>query len=107
MESVRVGLPTEDLAMFLALHMDQDKDIVNYLNVYYNEISKVNKEYSLSDFIEDYSIAVMLTMFHPIGIVGVRMKIYDGHMIKRALNAYDSIVNKKSLLLETLMCANK
>ena len=89
MEAVRMGLPTEDLAMFFALHVEPDQGAIIYLKKYYAEISKNVKHYSINDFLNDYKEAIMMTMFHPIGIVGVRMKIYDERMIKCAIKAYE------------------
>lgn len=92
MEAVRMGLPTEDLAMFFALHVEPGKEAITYLNQYYHEIKKTIQDYSMDEFINDYSLGIMMTMFHPIGIVGVRMKILDENMIHRAVKAYHSFV---------------
>jgi len=89
MEAVRIGLPSEDLAMLVVLHMDQGPQVVQYLKQYYTELCKVVKDYSVSEFLQDYKLGVMMTMFHPIGIVGVRLKICDQTMIKRAVRVYE------------------
>ncbi|MBE5962498.1 MAG: helix-turn-helix domain-containing protein [Lachnospiraceae bacterium] len=102
MEAVRMGLPTEDLAMFLALHVEPGQDAIEYLKKYYVEISKKVKDYSIRDFLNDYMEAIMMTMFHPIGVVGVRMKIYDERMIKCAIKAYEVFVKNINLVYEML-----
>lgn len=89
MEAVRVGLPTEDLAMFIALHMNQSPEVFHYLKQYYIELCKEVKDYSVSEFMEDYKCGVMMMMFHPIGIVGMQLNICDENMLRRAVDAYE------------------
>lgn len=101
-EAVRVGLPTEDLAMFLALHVASDREAMGYLKHYYLEVTKKQPDYSRKAFIEDYKSAIRMAMFHPIGIVGVKMHIYDEHMIKCAIKAYETFVADDALLYNEL-----
>lgn len=91
MEAVRMGLGTDDLAMFLALHTAPGKKADQYLDQYYHELSKSVINYSHENFLEDYRLSVAEAIFHPIGNVGVRMNIYDENMIKRALESYNTL----------------
>lgn len=97
LEAVRIGLATDDIAMFLALHAAPDGDENRYLNQYYSELTKKIDNYSIDEFMKDFKLSIMNTMFHPIGIVGVRMNIYDEHMIKSAIRAYEIFVKDKNI----------
>ncbi len=88
MEAVRMGLPTDDLAMLLALHSAPGKDSEWYLQQYYDELSKTVEHYSYDELIGDYRLSVAQVMFHPIGVVGVRMNICDTEMLRRAVKSY-------------------
>ena len=100
MEAVRMGLPTDDLAMFLALHVAPGEEAISYIKQYYCVLISKIKHYSMSEFIADYKLSIMNIMFHPIGIVGVRMNLCDEHMIKRAIKAYETFVKNEDLVYD-------
>lgn len=91
MEAVRIGLCTEDLAMFLALHVEPDLKTVKPLLVHYhNSLCENAKDYSFDEFIADYKISVMENMFFPIRLIN--RGIFDFNMRDRAIKAFETLV---------------
>lgn len=91
MEAVRIGLCTEDLAMLMALHIEPDKKRAQPLLDYYYECLCRNVDgYSYENFMEDYKLSVMESMFYVIRLMNGG--IYDFDMRDRAVRAYESFV---------------
>ena len=93
MEAVRMGLCTEDLAMLLALHIEPDaKKAEPMLRFYYSRLCESGniKDYPYSDFIRDYKLSVMESMFFPIRLIN--RGIFDFHMRDKAMRAFETFV---------------
>lgn len=89
-EAVRIGLPTEDLAMLLALHLEPEKkNADNLLRIYFDEFSKYVEDYTYEAFVSDYKLAIMLMMFYPIRLM-VSSNIDDKSMLDKAILSYQS-----------------
>ncbi len=89
-EAVRMGLATDDLAMFLALHIAPTKDeAMPYLEHYYNAITTKIKDYSFDDFISDYKASLADNLFYTVKLIN--SGISDFEMAKRALRACISL----------------
>lgn len=96
MESMRMGLPTDDLVMLLSLHLSPAAEADKYLKIYYDELSKTITSYSYKNLLSDYALSVSEVMMFPIGVVGVRMNIFDGRMIENGLNTYRFITSGRN-----------
>lgn len=91
MQAVRIGLPTEDLAMFLALHIESEKDkSLPLLDYYYQCLCKKIKNYSYDTFISDYKITVAESMFFPIRLIN--RGIFDFNMRDKVITAFEEFV---------------
>ncbi|MDD4773257.1 MAG: helix-turn-helix domain-containing protein [Eubacteriales bacterium] len=87
--AVRLGLPGEDLAMLVALHIEPDvRKAQPLLDFYYGCLSESIKGYSYKTFMNDYKIAVMEHMFFTIRLIN--RGIYDFGMRDKAIRAYES-----------------
>ncbi|MEA4832417.1 MAG: aminoglycoside phosphotransferase family protein [Oscillospiraceae bacterium] len=88
-EAVRMGLATDDLAMFLALHAAPGKSAaMPFLNHYYSIISKNIDGYSFDNFISDYKASICENLFFPIRLIN--SGILDFAMAEKALVAYET-----------------
>jgi hypothetical protein len=91
LEAVRMGICTEDLAMFLALHVEPNvKSAKPLLKHYYNCLCETVKDYSYDNFMNDYKISVMENMFFPIKLMN--RGIYDFNMRDRAIKAFETMI---------------
>ena len=91
LQAVRMGLPTEDLAMLLALHIaPRKKDAIPLLDSYYRYLCKSVKRYAYESFLEDYKFAVMENMFFIVRLIN--RKIYDFEMLAKAMEAFETFV---------------
>ena len=91
LQAVRMGLPTEDLAMLIALHIEPDKQKAQpLLDDYYRYLCETVKGYSRETFITDYKIAIMENMFFTIRLINKR--IYDFKMRDKAIKAFETFV---------------
>jgi len=92
MQAVRMGLPTEDLAMLLALHIEPDKKrAMSLLDQYYACLCESVTDYPYETFLRDYEISIMESMFFSIRLFNQR-KIYDFSMRDRAIRAFETFV---------------
>jgi thiamine kinase-like enzyme len=90
-EAVRIGLCTEDLAMFLALHVEPKlKTAKPLLEHYYKCLCEYAKDYSYDNFIDDYKISVMENMFFTIRLIN--RGIFDFYMRDRAIMAFETLI---------------
>lgn len=100
-QAVRMGLPTEDLAMLIALHIMSDnkvdnifakdkKDVLPLLDYYYQCLSEKTKDYSYEMFIKDYKLSIAENLFFPIRLIN--RGIYDFRMRDKALKAFEMFV---------------
>ncbi len=96
MEAVRIGLCTEDLAMFMALHIEPDKERSKPLLDHYYECLCQNVEgYSYEMFMDDYRISIAEAMFYPIRLIN--SGIYDFCMRDKGIRAYETFVADSTL----------
>lgn len=91
MQAVRIGLCTEDLAMFIALHIEPDKEHAQpLLDYYYSCLCEVIKDYPYELFINDYKLSIMENMFFTIRLIN--RGIFDFSMRDKALKAFETYV---------------
>lgn len=101
LQAVRIGLPTEDLAMLVALHIASDnrsddifakdkKEVLSLLDYYYQCLSEKIKDYSYEMFMKDYKLSVAENMFFPIRLIN--RGIYDFRMRDKAIRAFETFV---------------
>jgi len=91
LQAVRMGLPTEDLAMLVALHIEPDKkQALPLLDYYYRCLCESVQDYPYETFIGDYRTAVMENMFF--AIRHINRGIYDFKMRDNAIRAFESFV---------------
>ncbi|MDD4496393.1 MAG: helix-turn-helix domain-containing protein [Eubacteriales bacterium] len=101
LQAVRMGLPTEDLAMLIALHISSDnmnddifakdkKDVLPLLDYYYQCLSEKIKDYSYEMFMKDYRLSITENLFFPIRLIN--RGIYDFRMRDKALLAFKTFV---------------
>ena len=91
LQSVRIGLPTEDLAMLIALHIEPDQHkALPLLDEYYRCLCESVKRYPYEMFINDYKIAVMENMFFTIKLIN--RGIFDFKMRDKAILAFETFV---------------
>ena len=91
LEAVRMGICTEDLAMFLALHVEPDvKSAKPLLKHYYSCLCETVKDYSYDNFMNDYKISVMENMFYPMKLMN--RGIYDFDMRDRAIKTFETMI---------------
>ena len=91
LEAVRIGICTEDLAMFLALHVEPNVKSAKPLpKHYYNCLCETVKDYSYDNFMNDYKISLMENMFFPIKLMN--RGIYDFNMRDRAIKAFETMI---------------
>ena len=91
LQAVRMGLPTEDLAMLIALHIEPDRHRAQpLLDFYYRCLCEGVKDYSYEAFMNDYKIAVMENMFFTIQLIN--RGIYDFKMRDKAIRAFETFV---------------
>jgi len=91
LQAVRMGLPTEDLAMLIALHLAPQKhNAMPLLDEYYHRLCESVKGYSYETFMNDYKIAIMENMFFAVRLIN--RKIYDFHMLGKAMEAFETFV---------------
>lgn len=99
--AIRMGLPTEDLAMLIALHISSDsmnddifakdkKDVLRLLDYYYQCLSKKIKDYSYEAFMKDYKLSIAENLFFPIRLIN--RGIYDFRMRDKAIRAFETFV---------------
>lgn len=89
MEAVRVGLCTEDLAMFMALHIEPDKERSKpLLDQYYECLCQSVQGYSYEMFMDDYRVSIAEAMFYPIRLIN--SGICDFVMRDRGIRAYET-----------------
>jgi hypothetical protein len=94
LQAVQMGLPTEDLAMLIALHIEPDKKKAQpLLDDYYRYLCENIKDYPFETFMHDYKIAVMENMFFT--IKHINNKIYDFKMRDKAIRAFETFVFEK------------
>lgn len=88
---MRMGLPTEDLAMLIALHFEPNKQkALPLLDEYYSCLCQTVKDYPYVTFMNDYKIAIMENMFFTIRLIN--RKIYDFKMMEKAMTAFETFV---------------
>jgi transcriptional regulator with XRE-family HTH domain/aminoglycoside/choline kinase family phosphotransferase len=69
-EAVRIGLCTDDLAMFVAYHIAPDKkDALPLLNHYYKHLSIKVAGYSYENFMSDYKASIIENIFFSIHLI--------------------------------------
>ncbi|MCL2014033.1 MAG: helix-turn-helix domain-containing protein [Oscillospiraceae bacterium] len=91
--AVRMGLPTEDLAMLIALHFEPHKQkALPLLEEYYRQLCETVKDYPYKTFMNDYKIAIMENMFFTVRLIN--RKIFDFRMMEKAMLAFESFVLK-------------
>jgi len=91
LQAVRMGLPTEDLAMLIALHFGPNKQkALPLLDEYYRCLCETVKDYPYKTFMNDYKIAIMENMFFTIRLIN--QKIYAFNMMESAMKAFESFV---------------
>jgi transcriptional regulator with XRE-family HTH domain len=91
LQAVRMGLPTEDLAMLVALHIEPDRQKAHpLLDDYYRYLCEGAKDYTREMFTNDYKISIMENMFFTIR--HINRKIYDFKMRDKAIRAFESFV---------------
>ncbi len=91
LQAVRMGLPTEDLAMLIALHIEPEKQkALSMLDDYYRSLCDCVKDYTYETFINDYKIAIMENMFFTIRLIN--RGIYDFKMRDKAIRAFETFV---------------
>lgn len=91
MQAVRIGLPTEDLAMFLALHIEPSREkALPLLDYYYKYLVNKVKDYSYDVFMNDYKIAIAENMFFTIRLIN--RGIYDFNMRDKVIKAFEDFV---------------
>ena len=91
LQAVRMGLPAEDLAMLIALHIEPDKHKAQpLLDDYYRYLCESVKDYPYEMFMNDYKIAIMENMFFTIR--HINRKVYDFKMRDKAIRAYETFV---------------
>ncbi|MCL2512388.1 MAG: helix-turn-helix domain-containing protein [Oscillospiraceae bacterium] len=94
LQAVRIGLPTEDLAMLIALHIEPDRQkALPLLDFYYRLISENAEDYSYETFMSDYKIAIMENMFFTVRLIN--RGIFDFKMRDKAIRAFESFVLNK------------
>ncbi|MDR1630672.1 MAG: hypothetical protein LBS36_10750 [Oscillospiraceae bacterium] len=94
LQVVRMGLPTEDLAMLIALHIEPDRQKAQpLLDFYYHCLCECVKDYSCEAFMNDYKISVMENMFFTIRLIN--RGIYDFKMRDNAIRAFETFVLKR------------
>lgn len=94
LQAVRMGLPTEDLAILIALHIEPDKHKAQpLLDDYYRYLCEDIKDYPYETFMNDCKIAIMENMFFT--IKHINSKIYDFKMRDKAIRAFESFVSGK------------
>ncbi|MBQ8383134.1 MAG: helix-turn-helix transcriptional regulator [Clostridia bacterium] len=92
LQAVRIGIPTEDLAMLFALHIAPNKEkVLPYLNNYYQILSKQITNYSYQTFMSDYKLSIMENMFFVIKLMN--QGIYDFAMRDKAIEAFRTFVD--------------
>ena len=90
-QAVRIGLPTEDLAMLVALHLEPSKQKAQFLlDDYYHCLCDSIKNYSHEMFMNDYKISVMENMFFTINLIN--RGIYDFKMRDNAILAFENFL---------------
>lgn len=98
-QTVRMGLGTEDLAMFIALHISCDSnapeaavfnDTKPLLDYYFECLNEKVKDYSYEMFINDYKLSVAENLFFPIRLIN--NGIMDFRMRDRAIHAFKAFV---------------
>jgi len=91
LQAVRQGLCTEDLAMFIALHIEPDKKIAQpLLDKYYKKLSDTVKDYPYEIFMNDYKLSIAENMFFTIRLIN--RGIFDFNMRDKAIKAYETFV---------------
>lgn len=91
LQAVRIGLPTEDLAMLIALHIEPDKHkALPLLDEYYRCLCESVKDYPYEIFMNDYKISIMENMFFTIRLIN--RSIYDFKMRDKAVRAFETFV---------------
>ena len=99
---LRIGLPTEDLAMFIALHISSENDnqkaeVFNdtqpLLDYYYECLTEKVKDYSYETFMDDYKLSVAENMFFTIRLIN--QGIFDFKMRDKAIKAFETFVLEK------------
>ena len=94
LQAVRMGLPTEDLAMLIALHIAPDMHKARpLLDAYYACLCESVVDYSYEMFISDYKYAVAESMFFPIRLIN--RGIYDFKMRDNAVASFESLILQK------------
>lgn len=77
-EAIRMGLCTDDLAMFIAYHIAPDKkDALPLLDSYYSKLKLKVNGYSYDDFINDYKISIMDNIFFSIRLINQGIPAFD------------------------------
>ena len=91
LQSVRMGVGTEDLAMLIALHIEPDKiKAQTLLDFYYGCLSEKISDYSYEDFISDYKLSITENLFFPIRLIN--RGIFAFNMRDKALKAFETVV---------------
>ena len=91
LQAVRIGLPTEDLAMLIALHIEPDKQkSQTLLDEYYRCLCINIKDYPYEMFLNDYKISIMENMFFTIR--HINRGVFDYKMRDKAIKAFETFV---------------
>jgi len=91
LQALRMGLCTEDFAMFLALHIEPEKkNADNFLEIYYKKLCEKVKNYSFETFIDDYKISIAENMFFTIR--HINYGIFDFNMRDKSIKAFKTFV---------------
>lgn len=94
LQAVRIGLPTEDLAMLIALHIEPDKQkSLPLLDEYYRCLCESVRNYPYEIFLNDYKIAIMENMFFT--IKHINHGIFAFNMRDAAIKAFETFALEK------------
>ena len=88
LQAVRMGLPTEDLAMLIALHIDPKSRAL--IDEYYACLTETVSGYPYVTFIDDYKISIMENMFFTIRLIN--RGFMDFGMRDKAIAAFETFV---------------
>jgi hypothetical protein len=91
LQAVRMGLPTEDLAMLIALHIEPDRSkALPLLDEYYRCLCEGIKGYPYEMFLNDYKLSIMENMFFTIRLIN--RGIYDFKMRDKSIRAFETFM---------------
>jgi hypothetical protein len=91
-EAHRLGLPGEDLAMLLGMHLCPEfDDALPFIRHYHHQLVQAGiKDYSFDDLIADYEISLIYGLFYPLKLYA-QFGIQDESLIQNSILALNSI----------------